>query len=237
MSSLSQLAPVSILLLALSVPVGDGLSADSPPAPPEASAPLPPRESSQPDAPAPAAHPSETPPTLHSIEAPTILHPSETPTAPLQAQGSSRPPAKPPTPHSQPATAAVRLPAPERPARPIAPEVSPLTAEAANFMNAYWTNVGGTSDQVLPYRASIYAPVVNYYGKPTPREDVLKEKYNFIRRWPMRQTWLPPSAPGARISCSDATAECEISGVRDFDVVSPERGARSVGIVRYTYRL
>ncbi len=102
-------------------------------------------------------------------------------------------------------------------------------------MNAYWANVGGSSDQVLPYLSSIYAPIVDYYGKPTTRESIIKEKFDFIRRWPIRQTWLPPGEASPRISCNDATAECEITGVRDFDAVIAERGARSVGVVRYSY--
>ena len=102
-------------------------------------------------------------------------------------------------------------------------------------MNAYWANVGGSSDQVLPYLSSVYAPIVDYYGKPTPRQSILKEKFDFIRRWPMRETWLPPGDASPRISCDTGTAECEITGVRDFDAVSPERGTRSIGAVRYSY--
>jgi hypothetical protein len=160
------------------------------------------------------------------------MQPAEKPPAP--AQGSSRPPpAK--LPPSTPSPTPVRLPPPEAPSRPAAPKVSALATEAANFINAYWANVGGTSDQVLPYLGSIYAPIVNYYGRPAARETILKDKYAFIRRWPMRQTWVPPGAIGSKISCNDATAECEISGVRDFDAVSPERGTHSVGLVHYTY--
>src|SRR5207302_1599192 len=99
---------------------------------------------------------------------------SQTPPAekpPASAQGSSRPPpARLLSPRPPSAPTALRLPAPEAPARSAAPEVSPLAAEAANFINAYWANVGGTSDQVLPYLGSIYAPIVNYYGKPATRE-------------------------------------------------------------------
>jgi hypothetical protein len=129
------------------------------------------------------------------------------------------------------------LPAPEAPPKPVTPEVSPLTTEAANFINAYWANVAGTSDQVLPYLHSIYAPIVKYYGKPANRETILSDKYAFIKRWPMRQTWSPAEAPAPQISCDNLAAECEISGVRDFDAVSPERGARSIGVVHYTYRV
>ncbi|MGA7865923.1 MAG: hypothetical protein WCA23_18375, partial [Stellaceae bacterium] len=46
---------------------------------------------------------------------------------------------------------------------------------------------------------------------------------------------LAPGEASPRISCDSATAQCEITGVRDFDAVSAERGARSVGAVRYSY--
>ena len=226
MTRLLPLASVSAALLVLSFIPGRAASSakiewvDPSPPPPEASAPLPPRESRPPAAP--------------EVE-PQIL-PAEKPPAATEALGSSRPPpAKPPPPRSLSAPAAVRLPMPQTRAKPAAPGISPLTAEAANFINAYWANVGGPGDQVLPYLASIYAPIVNYYGKPATRESILQEKYNFIRRWPMRQTWVPSGASSPSITCDNATAECEITGVRDFDAVSPERGARSIGAVRYTY--
>ena len=225
MGTLPRLAPFYVSLLALSLMPGRSASSatiewvDPSPSPPEASAPLPPRES----------------PPRAAPEVSSQTQPAEKPPAP--AQGSSRPPPAKPAPPGAPSATAVRLPAPEAPARPTGPEVSPLTTEAANFINAYWANVGGTGDQVLPYLASIYAPIVNYYGKPATRESILKDKYSFIRRWPMRQTWVPPGAASPRISCDDATAECEITGVRDFDAVSPERAARSIGLVHYTYRV
>jgi hypothetical protein len=116
-------------------------------------------------------------------------------------------------------------------------EPSPLDARASDFMNSYWEKVSGDSGEVLAYLGSIYAPIVSYYGKPTPRENILKEKYNFIRRWPLRRTWPSSSAEGPRISCNDATAECEIRGVRDFEAVSAERRARSLGVVYYSYKV
>ncbi|MGB9646490.1 MAG: hypothetical protein WCB44_15400, partial [Stellaceae bacterium] len=97
------------------------------------------------------------------------------------------------------------MPAPETPLKPAAPEISPLTTEAANFINAYWANVGGSSDQVLPYLSFIYAPIVDYYGKPVTRESILRDKLNFICRWPIRQTWLAPGEASPRISCDSAT--------------------------------
>src|SRR5947209_388610 len=152
MRKLFLLTPASAALLALGLAPARGASSpkiewvDPSPPPPEASAPLPPRAIPPPAAP----------------EASSQTQPAEKPAAP--AQGSSRPPAKPP--HRMPAATAVRLPPPQTPGRPGAPAYSPLATEAANFMNAYWANVGGSSDQVLPYLSSIYAPIVDYYGRP-----------------------------------------------------------------------
>ena len=236
MRKFSLLVPASAALLALSLGPARGASSpkiewvDPSPSPPEAYAPLPPKETP----------PSEAPETSAQVKpAEKAAAPEQPPQPPSEPQqGSSRPPLlEPVVPHPRRPATPVRLPAPETPPKAAAPEISPLTAEAANFMNAYWANVSGSSDQVLPYLSSIYAPVLDYYGKPATRESILKEKFNFIRRWPMRQTWLPPGEAGPRISCDDATAECEISGVRDFDAVSPERGARSIGLVHYTYRV
>ncbi len=230
MRKLALLMPASAALLVLGLVPARGASSpkiewvDPSPSPPEASAPLPPKETPPPAAPETSAQTKPAEGTAASPQPPAE-----------QQQGSSRPPVKPVAPHPRRLATPARLLAPETPLNPAAPEISPLTTEAANFMNAYWANVGGSSDQVLPYLSSIYAPVVDYYGKPVSRESILKDKLNFIRRWPIRQTWLPPGEASPKISCDDATARCEITGVRDFDAVSAERGARSVGAVRYSY--
>jgi hypothetical protein len=130
-----------------------------------------------------------------------------------------------------------RLPPAAGPGPTTRPELSPLVAKASAFIDDYWEKVGGSADRVLPYLGAIYAPVVNYYGKTRSKESILKEKSDFIRRWPIRQTWPAPGPGTPRITCSDTAAECEISGLRDFDAVSPERGARSTGLVRYSYRV
>jgi hypothetical protein len=115
------------------------------------------------------------------------------------------------------------------------PVHSPLAAQANSFINTYWQNVSGSADHVLPYLRSIYAPLVHYYGTAEPRGSVLRDKSNFIRRWPIRETGPVPGAENPTISCNDAASECEITGLRTFDAVSPDRRAHSVGVVRYSY--
>jgi cold shock protein len=165
--------------------------------------------------------------------------PSEKPPRSLPAEGSSRPPPNPlpkVAPRLPRSDTAARL-LPTDPSRSAEPPYSPLSAQASNFISSYWEEVAGNDDRMFSYLSSIYSPVVTYYGKPTPKANVLQEKYNFVRRWPTRQTWPSPGAESPSISCNDAAAECEIAGVRDFAAANVERGAHSAGTVRYTYRV
>jgi hypothetical protein len=112
---------------------------------------------------------------------------------------------------------------------------SPLAAQASSFIESYWDKTSGSADRVLPYLRSVYARLIDYYGTKQSRASVLQDKSSFIRRWPIRQTQPLAGVGNPGISCSDATAACEITGLRAFQAVSPDRGAHSAGIVRYSY--
>lgn len=114
-------------------------------------------------------------------------------------------------------------------------EVSPLPERAKAFVNSYWQAVDDSGDRVLPYLSSIYAPMVTYYGRLLPKHAILRDKYYFMRRWPIRQTWSSPGDESPSISCSETESTCEISGLRNFKAMSAERGARAAGVVRYWY--
>ena len=117
----------------------------------------------------------------------------------------------------------------------VAPATSPLTARAEDFINAYWSNTSGVEPDVLGYLNSSYAALVNYYGRTRTKEAVLADKAAFMKRWPIRRTSPVPGEESPKITCSEASSECTISGIRDFDTASPERGARATGAVRYSY--
>jgi hypothetical protein len=110
------------------------------------------------------------------------------------------------------------------------PENSPLTERAAAFIKYYWENVGDADDFALEYLASAYAPVVRYYGKDMPKEKVLVEKRQYIKRWPTRKTIQKPGT--LNINCIDD--ECTISGVADYEVSSDPRKDRAAGTVKYS---
>lgn len=186
---------------------------DPAPSPPDASASLPPRQGhlqSGAESPAP---------------------PSENTSRLVPAQRFARP-----LPHRSaraPRSTSIARLQPTPPYLPV-PDSSPLEARTSEFINSYWENTSGDKGRVLPYLLQSYAPTVLYYGRPTSRERILKEKDQFIDRWPLRRTW-PGGGAGPQVSCNHATAECEITGFRVFDAVSDERGVRSAGIVRYNY--
>lgn len=118
-----------------------------------------------------------------------------------------------------------------------APENSVLAERASKFINSYWEQSSASGDEALRYLSSIYAPVVNYYGQQRTRDSVLQDKHAFLQRWPIRQTWPASEAGNPTVSCDRAKAECKITGLRDFAAESPERGARSAGVVRYSYKV
>ncbi len=104
-------------------------------------------------------------------------------------------------------------------------------------MSSYWRQSSASGDAALRYLGSVYARVVDYYGQQRTRDSVLQDKHAFLRRWPDRQTWPASAAGSARVYCDTASAECEITGLREFEAESPERDARSAGVVRYSYKL
>jgi hypothetical protein len=110
-------------------------------------------------------------------------------------------------------------------------EASPMPERAKAFVNSYWQTVDDSGDRVLPYLSSIYAPMVTYYGRLLPKHAVVQDKYYFVRRWPLRQTWSSPGDESPSLSCNEAEATCEISGRRNFKAMSAERGARAAGVV------
>jgi hypothetical protein len=109
---------------------------------------------------------------------------------------------------------------------------SGLTEQAITFMRSYWQSVEESSDRVLPYLNSIYAPMVTYYGKLLSKEVVLRDKYYFLKNWPIRQTW---EAESPTVSCNKAAAECEITGVRKYEAMNG--GKHASGLVRYAYAI
>ncbi|HEX3181807.1 MAG TPA: hypothetical protein VHR44_11235 [Beijerinckiaceae bacterium] len=109
---------------------------------------------------------------------------------------------------------------------------SPLsTATAQRRLEAYvdtWSaNNGINAANVSRY----YADRVIYYGKPMSRQQVLRDKLNYIAVWPERYYHIVPGTVSA--FCDRQHTACRVSGVMVWDRRS-RVGHRSVGSARLT---
>ena len=78
----------------------------------------------------------------------------------------------------------------------------------------------------------LYDDEVRYYGKMTKRDDVIKEKRAFARKFPQRS--YRPREP-ISVSCSDRI--CRVSGELDFRSVDPVAKIISEGVASFEYQL
>lgn len=84
--------------------------------------------------------------------------------------------------------------------------------------------------EALAYLDGIYSPTVSYFGKPTPKADVMAEKAAFMDRWPERLYTIDPNAISA--SCA-SNGTCEATGKVKWRAYSRERDATSIGTAEF----
>ncbi len=78
----------------------------------------------------------------------------------------------------------------------------------------------------------IYAGEVMYYGKLTKKDNVIKEKSAFVRKFPQRE--YRPREP-VFVSCRDQV--CTVRGLLDFRAVDPVAKIVSEGVASFEYQL
>lgn len=129
-----------------------------------------------------------------------------------------------------------RVEAPLQTVTPAAPDVAPpaspvpLTpARQAEFVVYRLTTVENRGD--VNDLSAYYSDIINYYGKPTAKSDVVADKMRFMRRWPNRKYTIRPQS--LTVACD--TVKCTADGMVDFDVSNA--GKRSVGAASFTYHM
>jgi hypothetical protein len=135
-----------------------------------------------------------------------------------------------------PSTPEQRVEAPLQTVTPVAPEVTPpaspvpLTpARQAAFVVYYLTTVENRGD--VDDLSAYYSDIINYYGKPTAKSDVVADKMRFMRRWPNRKYTIRPQS--LTVACD--IMRCTVDGMIDFDVSNA--GKRSIGAASFTYHM
>ena len=103
--------------------------------------------------------------------------------------------------------------------------------QAVTFMDGYFRHLSGPD--VLSHFQHDYAGYISYYSKIKQKGEVLREKADFVRRWPQRSYHLRQRS--IQVSCKMLNREhvCAVSGLVDFDCRSPERHAVSSGVAHF----
>ena len=112
---------------------------------------------------------------------------------------------------------------------------SPLsTATAQRRLEAYVDTWSANKAINAANMSHYYADRVIYYGKPMSRQQVLRDKLNYIAVWPERHYQIVPGTVSA--VCDRQHTACRVSGVMAWDRRS-RVGHRSVGSARLTLTL
>jgi hypothetical protein len=103
--------------------------------------------------------------------------------------------------------------------------------QAITFMDGYFQHLSGPD--VLSQFQHDYAGYISYFSKVKRKDEVLREKAGFVRRWPQRS--YHPRQRSIQVACKILKGEhvCAVSGLVDFDCRSPERHAVSSGVAHF----
>ena len=117
----------------------------------------------------------------------------------------------------------------EMPRRPAISRVAP-EAIATAAAEEYFRSWSSSDADAFAFLNNAYPNVVVYFGKPTPRADVLLEKAQFAERWPSRRYVI---SPYPAVTCRQ-TGKCEVTGLFSWHVYSAARNTTSVGTARFS---
>jgi hypothetical protein len=118
-------------------------------------------------------------------------------------------------------------------APPSSKNVAPaLEKQAKEFVIALEAKWSRPNDEAIAELDTIYDDEVMYFGKRTNRDEVIKEKRAFARKFPERE--YRPREP-ISVSCSERN--CTVRGLLDFRSVDPAAKIVSEGVATFEYQL
>jgi len=122
--------------------------------------------------------------------------------------------------------------APSAPPRPVAIDPA-LEQRATAFVIEDMRQSQGSAADFMNYARRSLDERIDYYGKSTARDDVLKDKERYVRNWPNRSYRLRMDT--IRTSCDPARSICQISGTLEFSHSNPANGKQSAGAASFEY--
>ena len=135
-----------------------------------------------------------------------------------------------PSPASPPSQQA---PSPQ-PAAPRVAAVQPsLDQLALDYVDEDMRRSQGPAAEYLDHARRTLDDQVDYYGKPTSRADVLKDKEKYVARWPIRSYRV--QAGSVRTVCNEATSRCQIAGLVDYNLSDPAKSRKTQGTSTFEF--
>jgi len=108
-----------------------------------------------------------------------------------------------------------------------------LEQSAIAFVKEDMVQSQGTAADLVNYARRTLDDRIDYYGKPTTRADVLKDKERYVTSWPVRSYRLLTET--IRTSCDDSKSSCQISGLLEFNLSNPANSRKSSGMSSFEY--
>jgi hypothetical protein len=108
-----------------------------------------------------------------------------------------------------------------------------LEQRSIAFLSEDMMRSQGSATELVAHARQTLDDRVDYYGKVTSRDDVLKDKERYAARWPTRSYRVRTET--VRTSCDESKATCQISGQVDFDLANPATGRKASGIASFEY--
>lgn len=120
-------------------------------------------------------------------------------------------------------------------AQPNVKQDTSIEARSRDFIVAINLLVSGPTEKFLGIVNGLYSEEVLYYGKETPRSQVVSKITAFVSRWPIRTYIVQPTSMA--IHCEQPSSQCRVTGLVNFDARSPDRQQWSHGIASFDYLL
>jgi hypothetical protein len=98
---------------------------------------------------------------------------------------------------------------------------------SADLTRAYLHTWSTNARVALADVPRLYAPRVSFYGRVLDHRALLREKAQFVRRWPARHYSLRPGT--IRVACDGPSQRCVVRSVVDWQAESPVRKASARG--------
>jgi hypothetical protein len=106
---------------------------------------------------------------------------------------------------------------------------------AGEFLTELYSAISSSNSEALSVLSGAYDETVNYFGKPTSRNQILAYYSRILDRWPQRA--YKPRGGSVDIRCDSGALACVAKGTLDFDARSPARNERYRGAAKFEFGL